>query len=111
MPFTSSGGGGSSQRARAGSFGAPAGARFGGRAALRARLLGWGVLGPEELAETELVLHELADGLVRERIRELVGRVRVRDLDALVQVVCRDQVSLGQRIEARVLEMPDRPGL
>src|SRR5688572_6506193 len=96
MPAASSGGGGSAQRARAGSSGAPPGGRFGGRADLRARLLGSGVLGSDDVAETELVLDELADNVVLERVGEPVRRVGVRDLDSLVEIVRRDEVPLIQ---------------
>ena len=33
------------------------------------------------------------------------------DLDPLVEVVRRDQVTVLQRVHPRVLEVPDRPGL
>ena len=69
MPWSSGCGGGSEQRARAGSLGAPAGSRFGGRADFRERLLGSGVLGSDDLPVTELVFDELADEIVLERVR------------------------------------------
>src|SRR5205807_3370537 len=87
MPLVRSAGGVSPHRARAGSFGAPAGARFGGRAALRARLSGWGVLGPEDLSKAKLVLDELTHHLVLEGFRKIFGRVGVCDFDAFVQVM------------------------
>src|SRR5256886_13816656 len=64
IPRRSAAGGGSKQRARAGSSGAPGGCRFGGRADLRERLLGSGGLGPRDLAIAQLVLFALADELV-----------------------------------------------
>jgi len=69
MPWTSSGGAGSSQRARAGSSIGPPGTRLGGRADLRSRLLGAGVLGADDLPEAQLVFEELADERVLERFR------------------------------------------
>src|SRR5256712_5163776 len=111
MPFRSSGGGASAQRARTGSFGLSGRCRFGGRAALRARLVGSGVLGPDDLAEAELVLEELAHSVVVERARQVLGPLGVRDLDPLVQVMGRDEVTLVERVKARVLEVPDRTGL
>jgi hypothetical protein len=69
MPWISSGGAGSPQRARAGSSIGPPGTRFGGRADLRSRLLGAGVLGADDLPEAQLVFEELADERVLERLR------------------------------------------
>src|SRR5438093_7737028 len=110
MPFWSSGGGGSSQRARTGSSMAPPGTPLGGRAALRSRLVG-GVRGPEELAAAEVVLDELADDGVVELLGELLKRLGKGDLDALVEVARRDEVALRDLVDARVLVVPDGPGL
>src|SRR6266550_4666723 len=92
-PRRSAWGGGSEQRARAGSSGAPAGCRLGGRADLRERLLGSGVLGSDDLAITELVLDELTDERVLEGFGEVVRRLGVGDLDALVQIVARSEAA------------------
>src|SRR5439155_1005943 len=108
-PRRSSAGGGSSQRARTDSCGAPRGWRLGGRAALRSRAVGVrsarsGVFAPcfcfgaDDLAEPELVLEEFADGLVPEGSGQLLRRVGVDDLDALVEVVRRDEVAVLQRV-------------
>src|SRR5712691_9135727 len=107
MPRSRAWGGGSEQRARAGSFGAPGGCRFGGRADLRERLLGSGVLGSDDLAEAELVFDELPDELVVEGFRKLLGSLGIRDLDALVQIVSRGEVALRQLVQPRVLKVPD----
>src|SRR2546423_13243081 len=111
MPRRSASGGGSEQRARTGSIGAPAGCRFSGRADLRERQLGSGVLGSDDLAVAELVLDELANEIILEGFGKIFGRVGVRDLDALVQIVARGEVALPQGVQARVLEMPDRSRL
>src|SRR5207249_12108548 len=77
IPWMSSPGAGSSQRARSVSCGAPGGGRFGGRAAFRARLLASGARSgrvsrrPRDLAEEQLVFEELGHGLVF----EIVGRL------------------------------------
>src|SRR5438093_4625681 len=110
MPLRSSGGAGSSQRARTGSSMAPPGTPLGGRAALRSRLVG-GVRGPEELAAAEVVLDELADDGVVELLGELLKRLGKGDLDALVEVARRDEVALRDLVDARVLVVPDGPGL
>ena len=89
----------------------PPGTRFGGRADLRSRLLGAGVLGADDLPEAQLILEELADERVLERFRQTVRLVRVRDLDAFMKVVRRGKIALGQLVHTRVLEVPDRPGL
>src|SRR5205807_4415800 len=106
MPRSRAWGGGSEQRARAGSFGAPGGCRFGGRADFRERLLGSGVLGSDDLAVAELVLYEFADEIVVESLGKILWRLGVSDLDALVQIVARSQVALRQLVQPRVLEMP-----
>src|SRR5438445_9035752 len=105
MPARSLGGGGWSQRARAGSSMAPPGTPLGGRAALRSRLVG-GVRGPEEVAVAEVVLDELADDGVLELLGELLERLGEGDLDALVEVARRDEVALGDLVDARVLVVP-----
>ena len=74
---------------------------------MRARLLGSGVLGSDDLAVAELVFHELANKVVVERLREVLRLVGVCDLDALVEIVRRDEVALGEGVKPRVLEMPD----
>src|SRR3989475_9891162 len=107
MPRSRAAGGGSAQRARASSFGAPGGCRFGGRADFRERLLGSGVLGSDDLAVAELVLDEFADEIVVKSLGKLLRRLGVCDLDALMQIVARGQVTLRERVEPRVLEMPD----
>src|SRR5258705_2528937 len=111
MPWISSGGAASSQRARGGSSIGPPGTRFGGRADLRSRLLGAGVLGADDLPEAQFVFEELADERVLECFRQTVRLVRVRDLDAFMKVVRRGKVALGQFVHARVLEVPDGTGL
>src|SRR2546426_946444 len=68
-------------------------------------------LGADDLAEPELVLEEFADGLVPEGSGQLLRRVGVDDLDALVEVVRRDEVAVLQRVHPRVLQMPDGTGL
>jgi hypothetical protein len=68
MPRRSASGGGSEHRVRACSSCAPGGGRLGGRADLRERLLGSGVLGSDDLAVTELVFDELADEIVVEGV-------------------------------------------
>ena len=77
-----------------------------GRADLRERLLGWGVLGSDDLSVTQLVFDKLADQVVREGFGEILRRVGEGDFDPLVQIVAGGKVPLGQRIEPRVLEMP-----
>src|SRR5712691_1639553 len=108
MPRISSAGAGSSHLARVGSSIAPPGTRFGRRAALRSRLLGSGVLRPDDLAEAELVFKELAHEWVLERFRETIWLVGKRDFDAFVQVVGGSEIALGQFVHSRVLEVPDR---
>src|SRR2546429_9047524 len=102
MPITSSAGGVSPHRARAGSFGAPAGARFGGRAALRARLFCWGVLGTEDLSKAKLVLDEFTHHLVLVGSRKIFGRVGGCVFDAFVRVIGVHQVFLWKGVEAPV---------
>src|SRR5438094_937839 len=99
MPRISSGGAASSHLARVGSSIAPPGTRFGRRAALRSRLLGAGVLRPDDLAEAELIFEELAHQWVVERFREPVCLVGVRDLDALMKVVAGGQMALGRFVQ------------
>src|SRR5438034_3484425 len=111
MPRISSGGAASSHLARVGSSIAPPGTRFGGRADLRSRLFGAGVLGPDDLAEAELVLEELAYKWVLECFREPLRLVGVRDLDPFMKVVSGGEVALGQFVHPRVLEVPDRTRL
>jgi hypothetical protein len=74
---------------------------------LRARLLGSGVLGSDDLSVTELVFDELADEIVLEGFRKVLWRLDVRDLDAFVEIVRRSKVALGQLVQPRVLKMPD----
>src|SRR2546421_3264537 len=105
MPRSRAWGGGSEQRARAGSFGAPGSCRFGGRADFRERLLGSGVLGSDDLAVAELVLYEFADEVVVERLWQVLRGVDVRDLDPLVQIVSRGEVPLRERIQTRELKI------
>ena len=78
---------------------------------MRERRLGSGVLGSDDLAVTELFLDELANEIVLEDFRKVVRRLGVGDLDALMQVVSRREVTLGKLIEPRVLKMPDGSGL
>ena len=78
---------------------------------MRDRLLGSGVLGPDDLAVAQLVFDELAHEIVLERLRKVLRRLGVCDLDALMKVMSRRQVTLWKLIEPRVLEMPDRTGL
>ena len=78
---------------------------------MRERLLGSGVLGPDDLAVTELVFDELANEIVIECLRKLLRRFGVGDLDALMQVMSRREVTLRQLIEPRVLKVPHGPGL
>src|SRR5712691_9554959 len=111
MPRSRAWGGGSEQRARAGSFGAPGGCRFGGRADFRERLLGSGVLGSDDLAVAELILDELANEIVLECLRKVLRPLGVRDLNSLVQIVRGYQVTLWELVQPRVLEMPDWPCL
>src|SRR5438477_8168506 len=111
IPRRSSDGGASVQRVRAGSSGAPGGCRFGGRADLRERLLGSGVLGPDDLAVAELVLDELADEVVLERFGKIFRPLGVGDLDSLVEIVGGDQVTLRELVQPRVLKVPDGPRL
>src|SRR5437867_5632990 len=106
-PRRSACGAGSEQRARAGSAGAPAGCRLGGRADFRERLLGSGVLGSDDLAVAQLVLDEFADEIVLKGLGEVLWRLGIRDLDALVQIVSRGEVALRKRIQAGELKMPD----
>src|SRR5438094_8193029 len=106
MPRRSASGGGSEQWARAGSIGAPAGCRFGGRADLRERLLGSGVLGSDDLAIAQLVLDELANQIVLERLGKIIRPLGVDDLDPLVQVMRGDQVTLREPVEPRGFELP-----
>ena len=108
MPRRSASGGGSEQRARAGSLGAPGGSRFGGRADFRERLLGSAVLGSDDLAIAELFFDELADEVVVEGFGQILGRLGMRDLHAFVKVVSRGKVALRELVQARVLEMPNR---
>src|SRR5436190_606145 len=79
----------SSQRARASSSIAPPGTRFGGRAALRSRLLRSGGFGVEQLPESQLVDDELANALVREAVGHVLEVIGVAHLDALADVVAR----------------------
>src|SRR5213592_4185478 len=111
MPRRSACGAGSEQRARAGSAGAPAGCRLGGRADFRERLLGSGVLGSDDLAVAELVFDEFADEIVLKSLGKILRCFGVRDFDALVQVVPRGEVALRERIQAGELEMPHRARL
>src|SRR6266542_1025995 len=69
MPLISSGGAGSSHRARTGSSIGPPGTRLGGRADLRSRLLGAGVLGADDLPEAQFIFEELANERVLECLR------------------------------------------
>src|SRR5205807_9267581 len=91
MPRSSSGGGGSSQRARSGSSGAFCGGRLGPRAIFRARLLvsvsrrGSVTLRREDLAVAQLVFDELAHRFVLERAPQVLWLVRIGDLQACVQ--------------------------
>ena len=78
---------------------------------MRERLLGSGVLGPDDLAVTELVFDELANEIVVECLRKVLRCLGIRDLDALMEIVSRRQITLRQLIEPRVLKMPHRPGL
>jgi hypothetical protein len=82
-----------------------------GRADLRERLLGSGVLGSDDLAVAELVFDELADEVVIERLWKLLGRIGKRDLHPLVEVVPSGEVALGKLVETRVLEVPNRARL
>ena len=107
MPRISSGGAGSSQRARTGSRVSPPGTRLGGRADLRSRLLGPGVLRSDDPPEAQLVLEELAHERIVERFRQSFRSIRKGDPDALMKVVGRGEVSLGQLVHARVLEVPN----
>jgi len=66
-----------------------------GRADLRERLLGSGVLGSDDLSVTQLVFDELAHEVVVEGFREILRRLGVRDLDALVQIVASRKLALG----------------
>src|SRR5688572_24236657 len=84
IPRISSGGAGSSQRARTGSRVSPPGTRLGGRADLRSRLLGLGVLRAHDPPEAELVLEELAHERILECFGQAFRSVRKRDLDAFV---------------------------
>src|SRR3979409_1391449 len=111
MPRSSASGAGSAQRARTSSSTAPPGTRFGGRAALRSRLVGSGCFGGEHLPEAELVNDEFAHTLVLEAVRDVREVVGVARLDALADVVTDREEALGQRVDARVLEVPVRPGL
>src|SRR5687768_18227936 len=111
MPRISSGGAGSSHRARTGSSISPPGTRLGGRADLRSRLLGLGVLRADDPTEAELVLEELAHEWILERLGQAFRSVRKGDLDAFVKVVRRRDVSLGQLVHAGVLEVPNRARL
>src|SRR5690242_12293643 len=91
MVVMSAWGAGSLQRARMGSSTAPPGTRFGGRAALRSRLLGavlgTGGRGADDLPVAELVLDELADRVVlRERLGERLRVLGERDGHAFVDV-------------------------
>src|SRR5260221_5947872 len=70
IPRRSPSGAGSSQRARTSSSIAPPGTRLGGRAALRARLVGSGGFGVEQLPEAQLVDHEFADAFVLESVSD-----------------------------------------
>ena len=74
---------------------------------MRDRLLGWGVLGPDDLAVTELVFDELTNEIVLECLRKLLRRLGVGDLDAFMQVMSGREVTLGKLIEPRVLKMPN----
>src|SRR5256714_15111759 len=111
MPRRSAAGAGSAHRARTSSSTAPPGTRFGGRAALRSRLVGSGGFGVEQLPEAELVLDELADAFVLETVRDVRELVGVAHLDALADVMSRREEAFGQRVDAGVLEVPVRSGL
>ena len=78
---------------------------------MRDRLLGSGVLGPDDLAVTELVFDELANEIVLEDFRKVVRRLAVGDLDALMQVMSRCEITLWKLIKPRVLKVPHGPCL
>jgi len=95
IPRRSASGGGSEQRARAGSSGAPGGCRLEGRADFRDRLLGSGVLGSDDLSVTQLVFDKLAYEIVREGFGKILWCLDEGDLDPLVQIVASRKVALG----------------
>src|SRR5688500_9700276 len=111
MPRISSGGAGSSQRARTGSRVSPPGTRLGGRADLRSRLLGFGVPRADDPPEAQLVFEEFAHEWILERFGQSVRSLSERDLDAFMKVMRGGEKSLGQLVHARVLEVPDRARL
>ena len=78
---------------------------------MRDRLLGSGVLGSDDLAVSQLVFDELLHELVVEGFRKVFRFVGVGDLHALMEVVARGEISLGELVQTRVLEMPNRPCL
>jgi hypothetical protein len=74
---------------------------------LRARLLGSGVLGSDDLAIAELVFDELADEVVIERLGKFLGGLGKRDLHPLMQVVPSGEEAVRKLVETRVLEVPN----
>ena len=78
---------------------------------MRERLLGSGVLGSDDLAVSELFFDELADEVVVEGFGQILGRLGIRDLHALVEIVSCGEVALWELVQPRVLEVPDRPCL
>ena len=78
---------------------------------MRDRLLGSGVLGPNDLAIAQLVFDELANEIVVECLRKVLRRLGVDHLDALMQVMSRREVTLWKLIKPRVLKVPHGPGL